>query len=329
MRRFDAILLTITALCWGASFMLIKVSIRELDPIVVMVLRCAIGAIPMWLLAGWLRARRGQRPLAAILGDAARRPWALLALGMLTGVPLWLVGVGEQRIDSGLAGVVNASVPLWAALLALRYDRQHRTDSRRIVGVLVGFGGVVLLALARGSIGGGSEAIGVATVAAAGLLYATGAILVRERLGAMPSIEAAAWSITIAAVAFAVPAWMVRPATMPGADVMQAMLALSLLGTFVGFVTYYELLARVGAARATMVTYLLPPLALGYGWALLGERIGLEALAAMSVILLGVWLGTRGRNGPTQPGVEAPAPISPAAAASARPGLRPRPTRPS
>lgn len=317
-------LLAVTALCWGASFMFIKVAIEELQPLLVMVLRCGIGAVPMWLVAIALRARRDSRPLRAIARDAMSHRWTLLALGVLTGVPLWLVARGEEHIDSGLAGVVNASVPLWAALLALRFDDAHRTDARRMAGVIVGFGGVVLLALTRGSIGGGSEALGVATVAAAGLLYATSAILVRERLGSIPSIEAAAWSITIAALVFAAPAWSGAPDSMPSTDVVHALLALSLLGTFVGFVTYYELLSRVGAARATMVTYLLPPLALGYGWLLLGERIGAEVIAAMSVILLGVWLGTRGRRAPG-----APEPIgNVSAAASAGQALPPHPTHP-
>lgn len=295
MRRIDTALLIITALCWGSSFMFIKVTLDELDPMIVMVARCIIGAIPMWLVAGWLRRRRGEPAIRSILHSAATRPWALLALGLMTGLPLWLIAVGQQHIDSGLAGVVNASVPLWATLLALRFDREHRTGSGRIVGVLIGFAGVVLLALARGAIGGGSEAIGIMLITTAGLMYASSAILVRERLGALPSIESAAWSITIAAAAFAIPAARSLPNTMPSTHVWESMLALGLLGTFVGFVCYYELLARVGAARATMVTYLLPPLAIGYGWLLLDEHVGIETLAAMTIVLVGVWVGTRAR----------------------------------
>lgn len=293
MRRADFALLALTAVCWGSSFMFIKVAIDQLDPLVVMVLRCALGAIPLWITAAWLRRRAGERLSTGLLTAVRERPTTLLLLGLLTGLPLWLVALGEEHIDSGLAGVVNASVPLWAALLAIRFDPLHRTGPRRMVGVLVGFSGIVLLALARGSIGGGSEAIGIASVAAAGLMYATSAVLVRERLTHLPSVESAAWSVSLGAALFAIPAAMRLPPELPSGTVIASIVALGILGTFLGFLGYYELLARVGAARATMVTYLLPPLALGYGWLLLDERIGIESLGAMIVILAGVWLGAR------------------------------------
>lgn len=273
--------------------MFIKVAVDELDPMLVMELRCIIGAIPLWLTAWFLRRRRGERIVAESVTAVRSRPWSLLALGLLTGMPLWFVALGEEHIDSGLAGIVNASVPLWAALLAIRFDREHPTGPRRLLGVGVGFAGVVLLAAARGALGGSAEVIGILTVACAGLMYAAGAILVRERLGGLPSVENAAWSVTIAALLFAIPAARVLPDSLPSAEAMGSLFALGFLGTFLGFLGYYELLTRVGAARATMVTYLLPPLAVGYGWLLLEERVGIESFGAMLIVLLGVWLGSR------------------------------------
>lgn len=293
MRRADFVLLVTTALCWGSSFLFIKVAIEDVAPVVLMVLRCTIGAVPLWATAAFLRRRRGER-LGAGMREALRtRPWALLVLGVLTGLPLWLIGLGEQHIDSGLAGVVNASVPLWATLLAIRFDPLHLTGPRRIVGVGVGFAGVLLLGVARGSIGGGSEAVGIAAVAAAGLMYAFTAVLVRERLSAIPSVESAAWSVTIGAAAFIPVALADLPTRAPTTATVASIAALGLFGTFLGFLCYYELIARVGAARATMVTYLLPPLAISYGWLLLDEAIGIETIAATGVILVGVWLGSR------------------------------------
>jgi drug/metabolite transporter (DMT)-like permease len=307
--------------------MFIKVAVDELDPVLVMVLRCAIGAIPLWITAAWLRSRSGQRLTRGARQAVRERPWSLLLLGLLTGLPLWFVALGETHVDSGMAGVVNASVPLWAALLAIRFDPLHKTGPRRMVGVLVGFAGIVLLALARGSIGGGSEAFGIATVAAAGLMYATSAVLVRERLAHLPSVESAAWSVSIGAALFAVPAAFRLPSHMPSPNVTASIAALAILGTFLGFLGYYELLARVGAARATMVTYLLPPLALGYGWLLLDERIGPESLAAMGVILAGVWLGSRPESRDELAEATSADPQRPARAPG--PARRPRPTRPS
>jgi drug/metabolite transporter (DMT)-like permease len=329
MRRSDLILLTVTALCWGSSFMFIKVAVEELDPVLVMVARCALGAVPLWITAAWLRRRSGERLWRGVRDAVRERPWSLLALGALTGLPLWFVAIGEEHVDSGLAGVVNASVPLWAALLALRFDPLHQTGPRRMAGVLVGFAGVVLLALARGSIGGGSEAFGIATVAAAGLMYASSAVLVRERLAHLPSVESAAWSVSIGALLFVVPAASELPARLPSGEIVGSIIALGLLGTFLGFLGYYELLARVGAARATMVTYLLPPLALGYGWLLLDEPIGPESIAAMVVILAGVWLGSRPErhDEPAEAAATSVGRSQPAAGPA--PARRPRPTRPS
>lgn len=301
MRRADVLLLLVTALCWGSSFMFIKVAVDELSPMLVMVARCVVGAIPLWAVAAVARRRRGERLARACVDAARTRPLSLLALGVLTGLPLWLVALGETHVDSGLAGVVNASVPLWAALLALRFDPLHRTGPRRMVGVAVGFAGVVLLAGARGAIGGGSEAVGILAVAGAGCMYASSAVLVRERLRHLPSVETAAWSVSIGALAFLAPGLAGLPEAMPGVEVVGSILALGVVGTFLGFLGYYELLARVGAARATMVTYLLPPLALGYGWLLLGEALGPESIAAMAVILFGVWLGSRPERAATDP----------------------------
>src|SRR5690606_37850447 len=117
-----------------------------------------------------------------------------------------------------------------------------------------------------------------------------------------PSVETAAWSVSLGAILFAAPAALHRPTGLPGLDVIASIVALGILGTFLGFLGYYELLARVGAARASMVTYLLPPLALGYGWLLLDEVLGIEALGAMLVILVGVWLGSRPEREAVAPG---------------------------
>lgn len=293
MPRSSLLLLVATALCWGSSFAFIKVAITGVEPLVVMTARAAIGATLLWVAATFLSARAG-RSLRGTVGGALReRPVELLALGLLTGLPLWLVAAGEQHVDSGLAGIANASVPLWAALLAVRWDQEHPTTPLRLVGVAIGLSGIVFLAVARGRVGGGGEGLGLGLVACASLLYAMGGILVRERLSHLPSVEVAAWSVTVATALFVVPATLNLPDAMPRATVLGSIFALGAFATFLGFLCYYELLARVGAARAAMVTYLLPPLAVGYGWALLDERVGPESVAAMAVVLIGVWLGSR------------------------------------
>jgi drug/metabolite transporter (DMT)-like permease len=128
---------------------------------------------------------------------------------------------------------------------------------------------------------------------------------------------------------FAVPAVRAWPTSVPSGETIGAIVALGLLGTFLGFLCYYELLARVGAARATMVTYLLPPLALGYGALLLHEAVGLESIGAMLIVLLGVWLGSRQERDCAPGEAEAISARAPLPGPSPGPARRPRPTRPS
>jgi drug/metabolite transporter (DMT)-like permease len=286
-------LLAVTAVCWGSSFAFIKVGVDELHPMLVMAIRCGIGGAMLWTLVAVRRARNAHRHGVLARGRAHVKQF--VANGLMTGVPLTLVGVGERHIDSGLAGIVNASVPLWAALLAMRWDSQHRTTRRRLVGVAIGFAGVVVLMATRGAIGGAGEVTGLLAVASGSAVYAISGVYVRERLSGIPPVELAAWSVTWAAVLFAVPGILAEP--LPDSlstSVVGSLVLLGALGTCCGFLAYYELLDRAGATRATMVTYLLPPLALVYGAVLLGERMHAESLLAMLVILAGVWIGSRG-----------------------------------
>jgi drug/metabolite transporter (DMT)-like permease len=299
MRRLEMLLLGATALFWGSSFMFIKISIEELSPMLVMVVRCAIGGAGLWIAAAlMLRRSSTPRTLRSSVREALlTRPYALAIVGLLTGLPLTLIAVAEQHVDSGLTGVINASVPLWAAVLAIWFDDAHRTGPWRIAGVSIGFAGVVLLAASRGVMHGGSEAWGIALIVVATFMYAVSAIIVRERLTNVPGVQVAAWSVSVAAVMFVVPALMQLPSQPVSTRVIGAMLALGIVGTFLGFLCYYELLSRVGATRAAMVTYLIPPFALAYGWLLLSEQIGVESLVALALILAGVWIGSREERG--------------------------------
>jgi drug/metabolite transporter (DMT)-like permease len=286
------LLLIGTALCWGISFVFIKVGVEAINPPMVMVLRCAIGGVLLWCFIA-LRWRTGRHP-DGVRSRARSSFVPFLINGLMTGAPLTLVAVGERTIDSGLAGVVNASVPLWAAVLAIRWDREHPTSTRRMVGVTIGFIGVVMLLTIRGGIGGNSEVKGILCSAAAAATYAISGIYVRERMAAIPAVEVAAWSVTWGGAMFLIPGLLSSPLdTSPATKVVVSIALLGVLGTFLGFLGYYELLARVGAARATMVTYLMPVLALVWGALLLNETIRPESLGALVLILLGVWIGSR------------------------------------
>lgn len=282
--RNRTVLLIVTALCWGTSFAFMKIAVRELSPAALMSLRCGIGMLILW-------------PVAWRIGGSVSLPRrdhvALWANGAMTAAPFLLIAWGVHRIDSGIAGIVNASVPLWSVLLTLRWDAQHRTGAGRIAGVLVGFAGVVLLLATRGTLAGHAASFAIVACATGALLYAVSGVFVRERLSQLSAPVVAAWSITWAAIILAVPAAFGPPVRHVTAEAAVALLLLGVLGTGIGMLAYYQLLAVGGAARAALVTYLLPPLAVVWGAILLGEALRVDAVAAMVLILAGVWLASR------------------------------------
>ncbi len=291
MSRRAGILLTITALCWGASFALIKYSLTELDARVVMAARCAISLAVLWPFVVLVRHRSARRGEVEV-----RKPgdhWWLFGNGVLTAAPFFLVAWGIQSVDSGIAGVINASVPVWAALLALRWDQTAPLSRTNLVGVGVGFMGVVFLIASRGTLDGNAAVFGLIACSCAALLYAISGIFVRRTLGHRASSTVATWSVTWGAILLTAASWKALPDELPSGSVLLATLILGVVGTGVGMLTFYELLAVAGAARASLVTYLLPPLALVWGAVLLGEHVRPDAVIAMALILGGVWAASR------------------------------------
>jgi drug/metabolite transporter (DMT)-like permease len=267
---------------WGASFMFIKVGVRELDPITLVAFRVSLGALS---LAPVLLIALGRAGLGQLRANV--RP--IVVIGLLnSAVPFWSLSWAETRIDSGLAAVIQASAPLFTALLALRFSRTERVTGGRLAGLLVGFVGVVLLVGAQPS----GEAVAALAVVFSALCYAAAALYAGRRVAHVPPLVTAFGALTAASLA-TLPAGLARlPASMPDWKVVASVLALGIGGTGIAYILYYGLIAGAGASRSILVTYLVPALALGYGAILLGEEIGAVAVAGLALVLGGVALGT-------------------------------------
>jgi drug/metabolite transporter (DMT)-like permease len=276
-------MLLVLASLWGASFMFIKVGVRELHPTTLVCLRLGIGALtlaPLLLLR--LGARESVRQVRASLGP-------LVLVGLLnSAIPIVSLSWAETRIDSGLAAVIQAAAPLFTALLALWLVRSERVTGSRLVGLLVGFGGVALLVGAQPS---GDLTAGLAVVFSA-LCYAAAALYAARRLAAIPPLVSSVGALAAATVALLPLALTHLPAHFPSWKVTGAVLALSIGGTGVAYLLYYALLAGAGASKSILVTYLVPALALGYGAVFLGEPLTAPALVGLALVLGGVALGT-------------------------------------
>jgi drug/metabolite transporter (DMT)-like permease len=275
-------LLALAAL-WGASFMFIKVGVRELAPGTLICFRLALGTLtllPVALLTVGARELRRQLHAAAV---------PLLVVGLLnSALPITVLAWAEKRVDSGLAAVIQASAPLFTALLALRFSRGEIVTGSRLVGLLVGFGGVAMLVGVQPS----GDVFAAAAITFTAFCYAVAALYSARALVDVPPLVTAVGALaagTLMLVPFAIAQ---PPAGVPGWKVTGSLLALGILGTGVAYVLYYALLAGAGASRSILITYLVPALALGYGAILLDEPVTLAAVVGLALVLGGVALGT-------------------------------------
>jgi drug/metabolite transporter (DMT)-like permease len=280
-------MLLVLAAIWGASYMFIKIGVRDLSPAMVAWVRVGLAAGVL----GGIAAARG-----VLRGLAAR--WKVLALvgAVQVAGPFLLIGAGEEEISSSLAGILVTSAPLFTALLAIWIDHEERSHGLRLVGVLLGFAGVVVL-LGVDLGGSGDELLGGLMVVLAGLGYALGGFLVKHRLADVPAVGVATW-VMLASFAWLTPAALATfPSSSPAAGPVAAVVVLGILGTGIAFAIFYELIATVGPARSFIVTYLAPGFAVVYGATLLDEAITVSTIAGLALILAGSWLAAEGRLG--------------------------------
>jgi drug/metabolite transporter (DMT)-like permease len=265
---------------WGVPYLLIKVAVEELAPSTLVLARTAIGAallLPVAFARGQLRPLVGRwRPLLAYTAIEICLPWLLL-------------GFAEQRLSSSLTGLLIAAVPMVGAALARFSGQRERLGVRRLAGLLVGFAGVA--ALVGFEINGGDTraVIAVATTAVA---YAIGPMIIVRSLHGLPGLGVVAASLGIAAVAY-LPAGIAQaPDHWPAAKVTLALVGLGVLCTALAFLVFFALIAEVGPARSTVITYVNPAVAVLLGVTLLNERFTVATGVGFALILAGSVLAT-------------------------------------
>jgi len=272
--------LVVLAAIWGASFLFIKVALRDVGPLAVVGMRLGLGAVGI---GGWLLLRRGVDGIRDLVRGVRPADAAVLAI-TASAIPFLLIAWAETRITSSLAGILNASLPLLTALLAYRVDPVNRIRGWRAGGLMVGFGGVALVA---GTDVGGS-ALGVAAMLGAALSYAVSAHFAKQRFAHVEPVGVAlVQTLTSASIMVPLAVLLDRPAHVPGAAALGSLLALGLGGTALAWCLYYWLVANAGPQHAVAVTYLVPIGAVIYGSLLLDEHIGVATLVGMLVIIAG------------------------------------------
>jgi drug/metabolite transporter (DMT)-like permease len=278
-------MLATVALLWGASFLFIKVAVGELDPATLIMGRLGLGALTLAAIVPVMVG--GRRMLLEI-----RQNWpSLLVVALVNvAVPFWLLSWGETRIDSGLASILQAAVPIFNAVIAFGFFREVRVTGLRLLGVGVGFVGVALLVGAQPN----GKVLGALAVVGMALCYAVGQLFAGRHLAHVPPPVVALATIGIAALVTLPFGIAQAPHDVPGWRTIGSVVALAVPGTAIAFLLFYAIIAGPGAAYASLVTYLVPPIALAYGAIFLGERFGAAALGGLALILGGVALGAGG-----------------------------------
>jgi len=273
------------AAIWGASFLFIKVAVRELTPATLIVGRLGLAAATLALLVPFVVGTK--ETLLHVRENAA---WLVAVALVNTAIPFWLLSWGETRIDSGLASIIQAAVPIFNALLAFVAFREVRVTGGPLLGVAVGFVGVALLVGAQPE----GKVLGALAVVGMAFCYGVGGLLTGRHLNAVPPMVVALASTAIA-TAVALPVGVVEaPHHAPGWKTIGSVIALGVPGTALAYLLFFGLITGAGAAYAALVTYLIPPIALAYGALFLDERFGATAFGGLALILVGVALGTGG-----------------------------------
>ena len=286
MSRRSWFLFILVGFLWGIPYLFIKIAVdpdNGFSPAAVVCLRTAIGAAILIPLA----IRQGQLG-SAIRGIKYVAPYALLEM-----IGPWiLIGTAEQKISSGLAGLLIASVPIWATIFAsMRGDKTvwHHT---RLLGIVVGFVGLIAV-VGFESIKGSSDPISIAMVLVAAIGYSYAVMMVQ---GALPHVS----GIAINAVAMAITAIFYLPLTVIqwpthqiSSDAINAIIGLGVLSTGAAFVAFFTLSAIIGVARGSLVTYLNTAFAVVLGVIILDEPFTTGMALGLPLVLIGSYFASR------------------------------------
>lgn len=293
MTRRDLVELLLLSMLWGAAYLFMRAAVPAFGPAAMIALRMAIAAAMLLPLLAW---RGGLAQLRAQPGPL------LLQSVVFTALPFLMLGFAAQHLTAGLLAVLNATAPLFAALLS-HFVFRERLGRWRSLGLVMGFAGVALLTAGAVSFRSTQGLQAVAAVLLVSAMWAVGANYTRRRLGGMDNLALTVGSMAIAGLALAPLAVATWPAEPPPLRAWIEVVFLGVASSGLGFLLYYRLLRRIGAVRAMSVTFLNPVVALVAAAAYLGETVSLQTMVAGAVVLLGtalalgLWPGRAGPGG--------------------------------
>jgi drug/metabolite transporter (DMT)-like permease len=273
-------LLMAVALIWGSSFLWVATGLDAFSPTVITLTRLVLGAAALALF-----------PSARARVDRAAWPQIVALSLMWMSIPLLLVPLAQQRIDSSIAGAINGALPLFAAVLAALLLKAS-PGPLQVVGLLVGFSGVALVTFS-GAGGSPGSIVGIALMLAATAMYSIGfnlSVPLSQRYGPMPVLFRA----QLVSIALVLPFGVAGiPSSRWAWSSAGAVLVLGVVGTGLGYVASSTLNARAGATRGSLATYFLPVVAMLLGVTVRHERLRALAIVGVALVIAGAWLTSR------------------------------------
>lgn len=278
------LLLLLLSVLWGGSFFFGELALKDLPPLSLVLARVALAA----LVLNGIVLLLGQR-----MPKDARLWLAFFAMGALNNfIPFSLIFWGQTEITSGLASILNATTPLWTVVLAHFFTQDERLTKQKLVGLVFGLSGVVLMVGPTALKGLGVNALAQLAVLAAALSYAFAGIFGRrfKRLGVQPLVTAAGQLSSTTIMMMPVVLLLDRPwkLSTPSITTIAAVISLAVLCTALAYVIYFRLLATAGASNLLLVTFLIPVTALILGTGILGEILTLGQAVGMLLIATGL-----------------------------------------
>jgi drug/metabolite transporter (DMT)-like permease len=281
--RIDWAIFAALGLFWGSSYLFIKIGVETLSPFTLIAGRLAVGAT---LLAVVLAASSQRLP-------RNRRTYGHLAVMAVLNIviPFSLITWGEQSIDSALASILNASVPLFTIVLAALFLADEPITVNRVVGLLVGFGGVVVLTGPSLS-GSGGSLTGELAMIGSSIAYASGNVYARRYVRGLHPMVTSFFQVFFALLATAALALLFeRPlAVSVQPSTILSVLWLGVFGSALAYLAFFRLHARWGSTRSSLVAYVLPVVGIALGFLVLHEAIDIRVLAGTALIIGGVAL---------------------------------------
>jgi drug/metabolite transporter (DMT)-like permease len=282
MESFEWLLLVTLSVLWGGSFFFSKVALYELSPFTVVLARVGIAAVALNFV---------------VIVTGHRMPFSLkiwgsfFVMGVLNNlIPFSLIFWGQTQISSSLASILNATTPLWAVLLAHFLTNDEKLTVSRLSGVILGFGGIVVMMGPDALAGLGTNVLAQTAVIGATVSYAFAGIFGKRFKGIPPFIIAAGQITSTTIMMIPIALYFDHPwlLALPGLKTWGALFGLGLLSTSVAYVIYFRLLSTAGATNLLLVTFLIPVSALFLGMTLLSERLDFRHFIGMMFIGLGL-----------------------------------------